>query len=56
MIAHASIPKLWHVASKPQVSETIIRIQDGGEKKAIPKLTSEELVKKIGRAEVIGAQ
>ncbi|KAI1007038.1 hypothetical protein K3495_g1184 [Podosphaera aphanis] len=44
------------VASKPQASETIIRIQDEEEKKTISKLTGEELVKKIGRAEIIGAR
>ncbi|KAI0993153.1 hypothetical protein K3495_g15031 [Podosphaera aphanis] len=44
------------VASKPQASEATIRIQDEEEKKTISKLTSEELVKRIGRAEIIGAR
>lgn len=49
--------KSWaKVASKSHASETIIRIHDEEEKKEISKLTSEELVKKIGRTEVIGAR
>ncbi|KAI0996003.1 hypothetical protein K3495_g12178 [Podosphaera aphanis] len=41
-----------NVASKPEVAGTLIRIQDEEEKKEIAKLSREEVVKKIGRAEV----
>ena len=44
------------VASKPEVPGSIIRIQDEDEKKEISKLSSEELVNKIGRKEIIGAR
>ncbi|KAI1002562.1 hypothetical protein K3495_g5634 [Podosphaera aphanis] len=44
------------VASKEETSGTVIRIQDDKEKKEIAKLSSEELVKKIGIKEVIGAR
>ncbi|KAI1001063.1 hypothetical protein K3495_g7139 [Podosphaera aphanis] len=44
------------VASKPEAPGTIIRIQDEEEKKAIAKLSSEELVKKLDTKEVIGAK
>ncbi|POS83061.1 hypothetical protein EPUL_006084 [Erysiphe pulchra] len=41
---------------KPEASGTIIRIQDEEEKKAIAKLSSEELVMKLDTKEVIGAK
>lgn len=44
------------VASKAETTGTIIRIQDESEKQEIAKLSSEELVKKIGMKEVIGAR
>lgn len=45
-----------NVASKPEVPGTTIRIQDEEEKREISKLSSEELVKKIGMKEIIGAR
>ncbi|KAI0999501.1 hypothetical protein K3495_g8696 [Podosphaera aphanis] len=44
------------VASKLEAPGTIIRIQDEEEKKAIAKLSMEELVKKKGINEVVGAK
>ena len=45
-----------NIASKPEVPGTTIRIQDEEEKREISKLSSEELVKKIGMKEIIGAR
>ncbi|KAI0992834.1 hypothetical protein K3495_g15350 [Podosphaera aphanis] len=44
------------IAGRAESSGTVIRIQDENEKKEIAKLTSEELVKKIGLKEVVGAR
>ncbi|KAI1007661.1 hypothetical protein K3495_g565 [Podosphaera aphanis] len=44
------------VVRKPEAAGSIIRIQDGKEKLEIAKLSSEELVKKIGLNEVVGAK
>lgn len=44
------------IASKSEAAGTTIRIQDENEKKEIAKLSSEELVKKIGRSEIVGAK
>ncbi|KAI1002473.1 hypothetical protein K3495_g5723, partial [Podosphaera aphanis] len=44
------------LASKPEAPGTIIRIQDEEEKKAIAKLSSEELVKKLDTKDIIGAK
>lgn len=49
--------KSWAaVAAKPDIAETTIRIQDEVEKQHVAKLSSEELVRKIGRKEIIGAK
>ncbi|KAI0994281.1 hypothetical protein K3495_g13901 [Podosphaera aphanis] len=45
-----------NVASKPEIAGTTIRIQDETEKKELAKLSSEELVKKLGMKEIIGAR
>ena len=45
-----------NIACKPEVPGSIIRIQDEEEKREISKLSSEELVKKIGMKEIIGAR
>ena len=44
------------ITGKPEVASTTIRIQDDEEKKEISRLSSEELVKKIGISEVIAAR
>lgn len=44
------------MARKPEVAGSVIRIQDEKEKLEIAKLSSEELVKKIGINEVVGAK
>lgn len=44
------------VARKPEVAGSVIRIQDEKEKLEIAKLSSKEIVKKIGINEVVGAK
>ncbi|KAI0991067.1 hypothetical protein K3495_g17120, partial [Podosphaera aphanis] len=45
-----------NVARRPETTGTTIRITDEEEKRKIAQLSSEELVKKIGVKEVIGAR
>lgn len=55
-LAHQQGQSWAKIASKSEVAGTTIRIQDKNEKKEIAKLSSEELVKKIGMKEIIGAR
>lgn len=49
--------KSWaNIARKSETAGATIRIQDENEKKEIAKLSSEELVKRIGRSEIIAAR
>ncbi|KHJ32508.1 hypothetical protein EV44_g3555 [Erysiphe necator] len=54
----ARVPgQTWAAAAKgPEVASTTLRIQNEEEKKEISKLSSEELVEKIGMKEIVGAR
>lgn len=54
--SHSKGQSWANIARKPEKPGTTIRIQDEEEKTQISKLTSEELVKKIGMKEIIGAR
>ena len=54
--SHAQGQSWAKIVSKPNVVGTTIKIQDEEEKRALVKLSSKELVEKIGMKEIIGAR